>query len=199
MEVCLLIVIVCRYLSRGAQCGLPAVLASLGSASDVIFRAMQTRLKRMDVEMAKNDLKARTLASFEYDFARLIYLSSLRDLSTGEYFHHGLGNSFSESAANAALAACHQEVFYALALSSLESLVDQLDRFIRSTRKDYQRTLDTWQTLEAYNVTLPSECDQTTVGLFKSNIKVGMALLKSRRLAQEGKPQSASPRRLLAQ
>ena len=150
----------------------------------------------MDVEAAKNDLKARTLTSFDYDFARLIYLSSLRDLSTGEYFHHGLANSFSEFAASAALAACHQELFYDLALGSLESLVAQVDRFIRSTHKDYQRTLDTWEKLEAYNVTLPSQCDQTTAGLFRSNIKVGMALLRSRRLAQEGKLQSASPRQL---
>jgi hypothetical protein len=157
---------------------------------------MQARLKRVDVEAAKEDLKNRTLEQFGYDFARLIYIASLRDLSSGEYCHHGLANTFSESAASAALAACHQELFYRLALGSLESLVTQLDRFIQSTRRDYRRTLDAWERLETYNVTIPSECDQTTAGMFRSNIKVGMALLKSRQVSQEAKSQSASPRQL---
>jgi hypothetical protein len=173
--------------------------ASLNSGSGVRFPTMQARLKRVDVEAVKEDLKNRTLEQFGYDFARLVYVSSLRDLSSGEYCHHGLANTFSQTAASAALAACHQELFYRLALGSLESLVNQLDRFIQSTRRDYRRTLETWETLETYNVTLPSECDQTAAGLFRSNIKVGMALLKSRRPAQEGKYQSASPRPLLDQ
>ena len=160
---------------------------------------MQARLKRMDVEAAKEDLKARTLARFSYDFAQLIYLSSLRDFSTGEYSHHGLANSFSEEVASAALVDCHEELFYRLAFGSLESLVAQLDRFIRSTRKDYQRALETWEMLEAYNVTVPSECDQLTASLFRSNIKVGMALLKSHYRAPEAKSQPASPHLLLDQ
>lgn len=146
---------------------------------------MEGRLKRLDVEAAKEDLKNRTLATFGYDFARLIYLSSLRDFSTGEYSHHGLARSFSESAADAAMEACHKELFYSLALISLESFVAQLDRFIRSTPKDYQRALNAWETLEAYNVTVPSVCDSITAGLFRSNIKVGMALLKSSHPAQK--------------
>jgi hypothetical protein len=70
---------------------------------------MESKLKRMDVEAAKEDLKNRTLAKLGCDFARLIYLSSLRDFSTGEYYHHGLAQSFSEAAATAAMTACHEE------------------------------------------------------------------------------------------
>ena len=167
--------------------------------SDVIFAYMESRLKRMDVEAAKRDLENRSLTKFGYDFARLIYLSSLRDFSTGEYYHQGLAQSFSESAASAAMAACHEELFYRVARGSLESLVAQLDRFIRSTLRDYQKILNTWETLEAYNVAVPSTCDEFTARLFRSNIRVGTALLKSGCPVLEEKSQSALPRQLPGQ
>ena len=153
----------------------------------------------MDVEAAKEDLKTRTLKQLGYDFARVIYLSSLRDFSTGEYFHHGLAYSFSESAATAALAACHQELFHRLTTGSLESFVQQLHRFIQSTPTAYKNALDTWDALEAYKAIVPSYCDRLTAALFRSNIKIGVALLKSRRPSPGAQFQSASPRRLLGQ
>jgi hypothetical protein len=157
---------------------------------------MEGRLKRLDVEAAKEDLKNRTLAAFGYDFARLIYLSSLRDFSTGEYYHHGLAQLFSEAAATAAITACHEELFYGLTLGPLDSFVAQLDRLINSTRRDYQRTLEAWETLEAYNFAVPSACDPTVSQLFKSNVKVAMKFLKLPREGREEKFQSASLRRL---
>jgi hypothetical protein len=157
---------------------------------------METRLKRMDVEAAKEDLKNRTLRKLGYDFARLMYLSSLRDFSTGEYYHHGLSQSFSESAATAAITACHEEVFYGLTLGPFDRFVAELERLIRSTRKDYQRTLEAWETLGAYNVAVPSDCDPTVARLYKSNVKITMMLLKLPRADREEKFQSSSPPQL---
>src|ERR1700719_636977 len=140
---------------------------------------MRTELRRMDVESAQKDLNNRTLAQFGYDFAKLVYLSSLRDFSTGEYYHHGLAHSFSESAASAALAAAHEQVFYDLTSAPLESFVAQIERFIRSSPNDTEQILNAWEKLEAYRVTVPSNCDELTTGLFRSNVKVAMLLLKS--------------------
>ncbi len=158
---------------------------------------MQSQLRRMDVETAKEDLQTRTLAPIGYDFGRLVYLSSLRNFSTGEYYHHGLAHSFSESAASAALATCHQEVFDRLALSPLVFLVAQIERFIRSSRRDLGRTLDAWETLEAYRTTIPSVCNQLAAALFRSNVRISMELLKCRRPIQLEKQQSALPLPLL--
>jgi|ERR1700674_1277881 len=160
---------------------------------------MQTQLKRLDVEAAKRDLDKRTLVPIGYDFARLVYLSSLRDFSTGEYHHDGLTHSFSESVASAALIAAHQEAFYNLALAPLDSVIGQIERFIRSSPKDYEKTLNAWETLEAYRVTVPSTCDQLTSALFRSNVKIAITLLKSRRSIQSQKPQPASLPPLLGQ
>src|SRR5260221_10466041 len=154
---------------------------------------MQTRLKRMDVEAAKQDLKNRTLAQFGYDFARLIYLSSLRDFSTGEYHHDGLAHSFSESAASAALTTSHQQVFYDLTSAPLESFVAQIDRFIRSSSKDCDQILSAWERLEAYRLTVPSDCDELTRPLFKSNVKISIGPLQSPRSVHEGEFQPPTP------
>src|SRR5713101_488127 len=151
---------------------------------------MQTEVS-VEVNAAKEDLQRRTLGPIGYDFGRLVYLSSLRDFSTGDYHHHGLARSFSEYAASAALAACHREIFYHFTLSPLEMFVTQIERFVRSSAHDLNKTVTAWETLEAYRVAIPSACDQLTAALFRSNVKVAIALLKSRQSNRSEKARSA--------
>ena len=152
----------------------------------------------MDVEAARKDFQDRTWSHFKYDFARLVYVSSLRDYSSGEYHHHGLAQTFSESAANAAITGCHEELFYQILLSPLESLVGQLERFFRASGRDFDATLDAWESLEPENVTMPARCDPIAADLFRSNIKTAKALLKFRQLAPKPPHHPlASPRPLL--
>ena len=163
---------------------------------DVYSLTVETRLKRMDIEAAKEDFRNRTLLKLGYDFARLMYLSSLRDFSTGDYYHHGLSQSFSESAAAAAITACHEEVFYELTLGPLDRFVAEFDRLIRSTRKDFKRILDAWEILGAYNVAIPATCDPTVACLYKSNVRLAMMFLRLRRGGREGKSQFSLPPQL---
>ena len=52
------------------------------------------RVTQLDIEAAKEDLKLRTLEPIGYDFGRLLYMSSLRDFNSGEYYHQGLAIPF---------------------------------------------------------------------------------------------------------
>src|SRR5882672_4709657 len=115
-------------------------------------------VKRIDLKAAKEDLNTKTLGPIGYDFGRLVYLSSLRDFSSGEYHHHGLARSFSNSVADLALSECHRDVFYQLTHSPLELFVSEVERFVRSSGRDFDRTFRAWETLEAYRVTIPSSC-----------------------------------------
>lgn len=144
---------------------------------------MNGKVMRMDAQAAIEDLRTRTLGPIGYDFGRLLYLASVRDYSTGEYQHHGLADSFSELAANGALAACHTELFTRLATCPLRLFVLQVERFMRAASQDLQKTVDFWETLEVYRLTIPCSCDRLTAALFMSNIKIAMALLKSHRPA----------------
>jgi hypothetical protein len=157
------------------------------------------RVTQSDIEAAKQDLRLRTLEPIGYDFGRLIYMSSLRDFNTGEYYHQGLAHSFSEQAASAALAACHQEIFYRLASSPLESLVAQVERFMRSSPHDWERTVNAWETLEAYRVMVPSVSNRLVAELFRSNVKVAMEVLKGLGGNQAEKQPAALPPPLLGQ
>ena len=155
---------------------------------------MRSQLTRMDVDAAKEDLRIRTLGPIGYDFGRLLYLASIRDYSTGEYHHHGLARSFSESAAREALAACHKEIFYNLAACPLRSLVPQVEQFMRSGNRDLRKALDSWESLEVYRLTVPCACAPLAVALFLSNVRIAMAVLRYRRLAPPVKELSAWPR-----
>jgi hypothetical protein len=142
---------------------------------------MTGKVIRMDAQAAIEDLRTRTLGPIGYDFGRLLYLASVRDYSTGEYQHHGLADSFSELAAEGALAACHTELFSRLATCPLRLFVPQVERFMRAACQDLQKTLDFWESLEVYRLTVPCTCDRLTTALFMSNVKIALAHLKSRR------------------
>jgi hypothetical protein len=136
------------------------------------------QLTSLAVEDGLRDLRNRTLAKLDGDFARLVYLASTRDYNTGRYAHDGLSFRFTESVAQKVLTEAHREVFASLALSPLKILVAQLERYIRSGCARPDELLGSWHELEPFRILAPEHDDPVTVKLFVSNIRVALAIVR---------------------
>lgn len=148
---------------------------------------------RVDVAEARDDLVGRTLAALPSELAKLIYLASTRDYSTGRYYHDGLAFRFTAEVAEAALSASHREVFKRLVFLPLGSLMVELKTFFRSTRADPDEVLKVWKKIQPYRVVIPQDCDPVWSEFFFSNIRIALAILEDRQTLTPHRTQSASP------
>lgn len=156
---------------------------------------MHGELKHEDVEAARRDLSERTLSKVRGDFARLIYLASMRDYNTGEYHHEGLACMFTESVAGRAIASCHRDVFRRLVLCPVKELVEQLELYASSNCSTSSELVRIWERLQPYRVTVPLECTPLAARFFVSNIRAALAVLQSHQLQAHREPRSALPDR----
>jgi len=129
------------------------------------------------IASARQDLRDRTLAKIGVPLERLVYLASLRDYSTGRYYHDGLAMLFSQEVAGEALQLEHAEAFDELAHAPLEVLVEQLNSYLDSLNRDHTESLRIWESVEPYRVVAPLGADGLTVRLFLSNIRIAVAIL----------------------
>lgn len=141
---------------------------------------MDVYSRKVDIEPAVRDLRNRTLARLPGDFSRLVYLASSRDLSNGLYSHDGLAFHFGETVVSKAMAACHREIFDRLVFCSLEELIEEVESYISSTHERSEEVLKTWENLQSYRVTIPLGCDELVAEFFISNVKMAVAILKTR-------------------
>ena len=149
-------------------------------------------ISRMDVDAAVKDLRERTLAFVPGQVARLLYLASTRDYSTGHYYHDGLAFKFTNEASGMALESEHRKAFEGLVFSPLEVVVQELDGFINSAHAEPKKVLETWKKLQPYRVVIPQDCDPVASELFFSNVRIALAILEARQSGNPPSQQSAS-------
>lgn len=153
----------------------------------------QPEAKSVDLEMARDDLEARTLARIPGDFARLIYLASTRDYNNGQYYHAGLARQFSDEAARIALSTAHRNVFRRLVLCSVNQLAEELDVYVQSTRLPLYQVVHAWKQLQPYRIAIPLECSPLTARFFATNVMAALEILETRQAdPHPARPRSAS-------
>ena len=150
-----------------------------------------TVTKLVTVQAAYDDFLQRSLSKLSCDLARLIYLASTRDYNTGTYHHDGLASRFSPEIAAKALEIAHRQVFFQLSAYSLEELVEQLRIYFESSSDGAAEILRMWQKLEPYRIAIPVEVNPAVARLFLSNVRLALAIWRSRQ-AQSPTDRSAS-------
>src|SRR5258705_13317308 len=138
----------------------------------------------MDDQILRNrtvlrDFAATTLASIPNMFGRLVYIASLRDLSSGNYEHAGLSALYPPQAVQESLECCHHEIFQKILETPLILQAQDLSECLQGMAGSYLSTLSNWREMEAYRVLPPGNTPDYLRELFFSNLRALLEILQA--------------------
>jgi hypothetical protein len=139
----------------------------------------------IDSEIIETCIRVTALDTFPNDLTRMLYLASLRDCNSGRYLHPQLSPMIGVEGADHALSVCHDQVFRGLLKTSISAYVLQLEEYIRYTRADRGTVLRTWQSLKAYQSTIPVQALPIYSDLFCLNIELALLILNYSRYTDQ--------------
>lgn len=117
------------------------------------------------------DFTVNSLAGMSGPFARLIYVASLRDLSSGRYEHQGLSALYPEEAVQQALELCHEQIFERILETPLEKQLEDLRNCLAAMEGGLPAVVSHWRQLEPYRVFMPENAPGYLKDLFFSNLR----------------------------
>jgi hypothetical protein len=123
------------------------------------------------------DFTLTTLARIPGLFARLAYMASLRDLSSGRYEHAGLAALYPDAAIQQALQLCHEQIFERLLESPLSSQEEDLRGCLSQMEGGLQEVVTHWRRIEGYRVLVPEDAPDYLKDLFNSNLRALLEIL----------------------
>ncbi len=123
------------------------------------------------------DFTLTTLAGIPGLFARLSYLASLRDLSSGSYEHAGLSALYPDAAIQQSLQLCHEQIFERILEAPLSSQLEDLRACLAGMEGGLSAAVSHWRRMEAYRVLVPEVTPDYLKELFCSNLRALLDLL----------------------
>lgn len=124
------------------------------------------------------DFTMTTLAGIPGQFARLIYIASLRDLSSGRYEHAGLCALYPAEAVQQALQLCHEQIFERILETPLSSQEQDLRVCLERMESGLASAVTHWRRMEAYRVLVPEASPGYLKDLFCSNLRALLEILE---------------------
>lgn len=123
------------------------------------------------------DFTLTTLAGIPGLFARLVYIASLRDLSSGHYEHAGLSAIYPDAAVQQALQLCHEQIFQRILESPLSDQEVDLRNCLEGMEGGLLGAVSHWQRMEAYRMLIPEAVPDYLKDLFCSNLRALLEIL----------------------
>ena len=123
------------------------------------------------------DLWRHTLARIPTLFGRMLYLSSLRNPSSGVYEHPGLAQMIGDEEAVETLRRSHARVFQDWLCLNLEQQKADLQEYLAETPHPAAMLAD-WAASAAYRGWVPSTAQDVERRLFAGDLETLLALLK---------------------
>ena len=138
----------------------------------------------MDEQLLRNrgvlrDFTTSTLAAIPNAFGRLVYVASLRDLSSGRYEHAGLSTLYPPEAVQEALEACHHELFQKVLESPLSIQEGDLRECLAEMSEDLASTISNWRQMQSYRILPPADAQEYLRELFFSNFAALLEILEA--------------------
>lgn len=124
------------------------------------------------------DFTQTTLARISGNFARLAYVASLRDLSSGRYEHEGLAVLYPSEAMQQALEVCHEQIFERILEMPLSAQEEELQACLEAMQGGLPAVVVHWQRLESYRVLVPENSPDYLKELFYSNLRALLEILQ---------------------
>jgi hypothetical protein len=110
-------------------------------------------------------------------FARLVFLTSMRDHYTGHYMHEGWATASSSEEVNAALTQMHRQVFEAVAVLPLLDLCKEIRKHFQSLGESEERAASFWLETEPYYEMIPAGYPPLARKLFISQARLALEVL----------------------
>jgi hypothetical protein len=124
------------------------------------------------------DFTLRTLAGIPGLFARLAYVASLRDLSSGRYEHAGLAALYPDEALQQAIQVCHEQVFEKVLELPLSSQQEDFRSCLSAMEGGLCPAVSHWLRLESYRFLVPEQSPDYLKDLFCSNLRALLEILQ---------------------
>lgn len=127
-----------------------------------------------------HDFTSAILAAQPGTFARLVYIASLRDLSSNTYEHPGLTAVYPQDAVQQALEQCHEEIFERILETPLAIQEEELRAHLKAQPAGLRSAARHWRKLEVCRALLPAEAPDYLKELFCSNIRAILEILEKK-------------------
>jgi hypothetical protein len=138
---------------------------------------MRTLTQLQQDRKVVQDFTLTTLAGIPGLFARLTYLASLRDLSSGRYEHAGLTALYPDAAIQQALQLCHKQIFERILEAPLSTQQEDLRACLAGMEGGLSAAVSHWRRNEAYRLFLPEAAPDYLKDLFCSNLRALLEIL----------------------